>query len=114
MKGRTLSFSLCIFLLLAAGCATLRIQKQIKALGHGYRSVRRNAASALVKIGAPAVEPLSKALGDKRRYVRENAAWALGEIDDASAVPALTQALKDENRLVRRAAEKAIAKIKAK
>lgn len=66
----------------------------IKALnyenGHG---VRKAAAVALVRIGAPAVESLASALYDRNRDVRLAAIEALGAIGDARAVAPLIAAL---------------------
>jgi HEAT repeat protein len=73
--------------------------------------VRYAAAEALVKIGAPAMEPLIAALKDKDSKdsdVRQAAAEALGEIKDPRAVEPLIAALKDEVSNVREAAAQAL------
>lgn len=137
MKGRTLSFSLCILLLLAAGCVPHLIQIKIQDLEDEDWSVREKAAGwldiqgwkptnrieetkyylakqewdKLVAIGAPAVEPLIKVLGDEDSYVRRYAAQALGETGDPRAVEALIKALGDEDRDVRKTAADALGKI---
>ncbi len=79
----------------------------------GKKDVRRAAAEALGKIGAPAVPALIQALQDEDEDVRRAAAWALGQIGDRQAVPALIQALQDENEDVRRAAALSLGKIGA-
>jgi len=67
----------------------LRTDKYVKG---GYR---REAAGALIRIGAPAVEPLIQALKDKDPVIRFGAADALGEIGDRRAVGPLIEALND-------------------
>jgi HEAT repeat protein len=67
--------------------------------------VRYAVTEALVKIGAPAMEPLIAALKDKDSKdsdVCQAAAEALGEIKDPRAVEPLIAALKDEDSDVRR------------
>ena len=54
-----------------------------------------HANEALIKIGVPAIPALIEALKDHDQFVRFNAAEALGSIGDASAVPALSKALRD-------------------
>jgi hypothetical protein len=50
------------------------------------RRLRRNAASLLVGLGSPAVEPLCSRLGDARAEVRSLAAFALGVTEAPAAV----------------------------
>jgi hypothetical protein len=59
----------------------------------------------------PQVVQYIEALKDKNWDVRQSAADALGNIGDASAVPALIEALKDENKGVRGNAAGALGKI---
>ena len=66
------------------------------------------AARALVKIGAPAVEPLITVLQDEEKYTRKRAAFTLGEIGDTRAVEPLRESLKDDDRDVRNMASKAL------
>jgi len=73
----------------------LRSDKHVKG---GYR---REATGALIRIGAPAVEPLIQALKDKDPVIRFGAADALGGIGDKRAVEPLIEALKDEDAAVR-------------
>ncbi|HNS51657.1 MAG TPA: HEAT repeat domain-containing protein [Anaerolineae bacterium] len=85
-----------------------------KALGYQKDpSVRLAAVQALVRIGAPAVEPLMAALGDRIREVRHAAAQALGEIGDGRAVWRLSTALQDGENDVRQAAAHALVRIGA-
>lgn len=62
----------------------------------------------LVKVGKPAVEPLTRALEDKKKDVREAAVEALGKIKDKRAVKSLTQALMDEDEDVRKVVTKTL------
>jgi HEAT repeat protein len=114
------------------------VEPLIAALKDGDKGVRRAAAEVLdelkwqpgcdeagayywttkrqwnecVKIGAPAVEPLSAALKDWDADVRRAAAWALGQIGDARAVEPLSVALRDADKNVREAAVGALDKLK--
>ena len=54
------------------------------------------AATALGRIGEPAVEYLIQLLGDENSMVRSRTAWELGRIGDSRAVEPLIEALKDE------------------
>jgi len=89
------------------------VEPLIGALKDRYTDVRKAAAEALGKIGAPAVELLIAALKDKRmdRYVHEAAAEALGKSGDARAIEPLIAALKDEDTDVRRYATKSLGEI---
>jgi HEAT repeat protein len=90
------------------------VKRLIKALGYKKNlTIGEAAAAALVRIGAPAVEPLSAALKDKRWPVRELAAQALGQIGDARAVEPLSAALKDRYSSVLESAAKALGQIGA-
>jgi HEAT repeat protein len=53
-------------------------------------------------------------LKDRSVPVRSNAAYALGDVGDASHLPALEDALKDPDAGVRDSAARAIEKIKAR
>ena len=75
-------------------------------------TVQSEAISILVKIGGPAVEPLIAALKDKNDSVRSAAATALGKIKDPRAVEPLIDALKDKNDSIRSAAATALGIIK--
>jgi HEAT repeat protein len=58
-----------------------------------YSNLRKAEEEALVKVGAPAVEPLITLLNDGSEYARPSAARALGQIGDPRAVDALVTAL---------------------
>jgi HEAT repeat protein len=73
-------------------------------------AVRESAAAALVKIGAPAVEPLI-ALLSSRSSARLHAAEVLGNIGDPRAVEPLTGALENGPPPLRRRAEAALEKL---
>ena len=72
----------------------------------------REALTALVNIGKPAVQPLIAVVKDKNITVRKNAIEALGEIKDARAVDTLIVSLKDENPDIRKNAAEALGKIR--
>ena len=76
-----------------------------------YYDLREATAKALVKIGAPAVEPLTRTLKVKDWDVRKRAAETLGNIGDARAVKPLIQTLRDKNFDVRDATAEALVKI---
>jgi HEAT repeat protein len=80
------------------------------ALRESDTTVRVTAESALVKIGAPAVEPLSAALKDSDYRVRKVAADTLGRIGMSSVEP-LISALKDDHFDVRLSAAGALGQI---
>lgn len=73
-----------------------------------------DAADALVRFGAPAVNPLITALKHDNPSVRRMAAYALGEIGDARAAEPLKAILKDSDEDVRRAVFEAHRKITAR
>jgi HEAT repeat protein len=62
----------------------------------------------LVRIGAPAVEPLVCMLGDQNDQVRQEVASALGQLEDQRAVEALASMLDDAHHCVAAAAAKAL------
>ena len=74
--------------------------------------VRREAASALGKLGNPeSIEPLAKVLDDMDGDVREAAAIALSKTRDRRAVAPLVLALKDELASVRRIASAGLSRL---
>jgi hypothetical protein len=84
----------------------------VSKLKEGGVVVRKNATSALGRIGDPrAVEALKEALKDEDEYVRGSATSALGNMGDPRAVEALKEALKDEDDYVRRSAVWALGNI---
>jgi HEAT repeat protein len=72
----------------------------------------REALTALVNIGKPAVQPLIAVVKDKNITVRKNAVEALGEIKDTRALDILIVSMKDENPDIRRNAAEALGKIR--
>jgi len=71
------------------------------------------AAEALVKLGAPAVDPLIEVMGGKSDSWRQNAARVLGRIGDPRAVPALVEVLGQDLPLsLRQAVVEALAQIR--
>lgn len=72
---------------------------------------RNSAKDALIRIGGPAVEPLTGLLEHENEQTRIDAARALGEIGDPRAVGSLVEALNDSEQGVRFAAALALIKI---
>ena len=68
----------------------------------------KQAAAALTKLGAPAVEPLLRTLKHTAPAARRNAAWALGKIGDDRALDPLLALMKDPDPTVRREAAWAV------
>jgi len=92
---------------------SLEIQTLLAALtGKPSRHTLEHTASALGKIGAPAIDPLLASLKDANRRVRNNAAWALGKFKDPRVVEALIAALKNPDSGLRNHAASALGKIK--
>ncbi len=77
--------------------------------------VRVQVTSALIRIGAPAVDGLTEALTDSRPAVRRAAAKALGKIGcaDAAALRALSALLSDADAGQRRFAAEALGRLGA-
>jgi HEAT repeat protein len=73
--------------------------------------VREGAASALQRIGKPAVKKLIESLQDPSPNVRRWSAWTLGKIKDQRAAKGLINALQDKDSGVQFAAEVALAEI---
>ena len=84
----------------------------IATLKDNNKLVRREASTALSRMGEPAVDPLIETLGDEDWRVRGAAAWALGNLGDEKAIPALEELLDDESGFVKQGAQSAIASIK--
>lgn len=68
------------------------------APGRGEFAPRYQAVNALVKLGAPAVEPLCRALEEPDAYTRRFAAEALARIGEARATAPLLHALRTSER----------------
>ncbi len=73
------------------------IEPLIKSLSDDNKWVRREASSALSKMGVDAVEPLIKCLNDIDWRVKGAAAWALGNLKDDRAVDPLFKLLTENN-----------------
>lgn len=86
----------------------------ISALDDEYTKVRREAISALVRIGAPAVDALLEATGSDQDRIRRYSVLCLGHISKgdagaaARAKPAIVEALHDSEPMVRRQAIRAL------
>jgi len=72
---------------------------------------REASASALVRVGRPAVPPLVERLGAEEADLRQASAWVLGQIGDRRTVPALAARLADLDQNVRAAAAEALARV---
>ncbi len=88
------------------------IEPLIKSFANSQGGDFLHAASALQKIGEPAVEPVIAALKHQDQKVRRGAACALRGTKDPRAVEPLIQALKDENSGIQRCAGCALGAIK--
>ena len=86
----------------------------IETLKDNNKLVRREASTALSRMGEPAVDPLIDILEDDDWRVRGAAAWALGNLGDEKAIPALEKLLDDESGYVKSGAQSAIATIQRK
>lgn len=84
----------------------------IDALHSDDNDTRKNAITALTKVGLLAVPDLCRALNDDEKKVRHAAAEALGEIGDTTAVPNLLKTLHDIDEDVRVNAAEALGKLK--
>ena len=87
------------------------IDSLIAALRDNNKFVRREASTALSRMGDKAVEPLIKILNDDNWKVRGAATWALGKIGDKRALNPLKALLDDENGFVRSGAKFAVGNI---
>ena len=83
----------------------------LDTLHDNNKLVRREASTALSRMGEPAVDPLIETLADEDWRVRGAAAWALGNIGDEKAIPALEELLDDESGFVKQGAQSAIRSI---
>lgn len=68
----------------------------MESLQNSSDSTRKSAATAIIKIGKPAVAPVSALLKHENEEVKETALWILEEIHDPSCEDVLVEALKDE------------------
>ncbi|MBZ9570720.1 HEAT repeat domain-containing protein [Methanobrevibacter sp. TMH8] len=84
------------------------IDPLIATLRDNNKLVRREASTALSRMGDNAVEPLINILDDDDWRVRGAAAWALGKIGDKRAIEPLKNLLDDESGFVRTGAKFAV------
>jgi HEAT repeat protein len=88
------------------GIGTAAVDLLIKELEDKNEGVRREAVTALGKIGdARAVDPLIKALGDKEYGVRADAVEALAKIGTPAVDPVIKALAQGENQIREKAAE---------
>ena len=80
----------------------------VETLKDNNKLVRREASTALSRMGEPAVDPLIETLADEDWNIRGAAAWALGNIGDEKAIPELENLLDDESGFVKQVAQSAI------
>ncbi|MBI5301588.1 MAG: HEAT repeat domain-containing protein [Chloroflexi bacterium] len=91
------------------------VNQSIKALDENNElsdaETRKSAEELLIKVGAPAVEPLINALKDTSSARRQGVAKILGEIRDTRAVKPLIAALQNSDSEVRKVAIEALKNI---
>jgi tetratricopeptide (TPR) repeat protein len=95
----------------AAALGRLQDARAVMPLIAALKSTPEAACEALVKIGAPSVEPLITALEDNDSSIRSNAACVLGDIGDTRAVEPLIVTLKDKDWMVAHDAALALGRI---
>ena len=88
------------------------INALILTLRDNNKLVRREASTALSRMGQLAVDPLIEIVDDEDWRVRGAAAWALGNLKDDAAIEPLEALLEDESGYVRAGAVNAINSIK--
>jgi len=95
------SESFCVFVPAANALGKIGDQRAVKplidTLPHIDTERCEYVAKALIKIGAPALEPLILALKHEHWYVRRSAAKILGEIGDKRAIGPLVARLTDRH-----------------
>ena len=87
------------------------IDPLIATLKDGNKLVRREASTALARIGDKAVDSMLKILNDDDWRVRGAAAWILGSIKNKIAIEPLQNLLNDESGFVKSGAKWALAEI---
>ena len=87
------------------------IDPLINALHDNNKLVRREASTALSKMGNEAVDPLIQTLNDDNWRVKGAAAWALGNIGNKKALDPLNDLLTDKSAFVKTGAKWAISNI---
>ncbi|MBI5666898.1 MAG: HEAT repeat domain-containing protein [Chloroflexi bacterium] len=81
--------------------STAAVRSLVKALREGDEAAQVFAATALVSIGVPVVEPLVVALRDNNVEVRRKVIWVLWSVGDRRAVEPLIGCLGDSDHKVR-------------
>jgi len=97
--------------ILGAICNDKAIDPLIATLRDDNKLVRREASTALTRMGNNAVDPLINILSDDDWRVRGAAAWALGSIGSKKAIDPLNSLLDDENGFVKTGAKWALTKL---
>ncbi|MGL4669614.1 MAG: HEAT repeat domain-containing protein [Methanobacteriaceae archaeon] len=90
---------------------TKAIDALIATLYDGNKLVRREASTALSRMGEAAIDPLLAVINDKDWKVRGAAVWALGGIKSEKAVDDIAKLLDDESGFVKSGANWALNKI---
>jgi HEAT repeat protein len=96
-----------------AAMGDIAVPTLIASLQHWDDDVRKGAAYALAKVGAPATEPLIQVLQGDHPHAREAAARTLGQIGSRQAMQPLANALQDEYAEIRLAAIGALLRLHA-
>jgi HEAT repeat protein len=86
------------------------VRPLVAAFKDGDRDLRRYAAEALIKIGAPAVRPLVAAFKDGDRDLRRYAARSLGRIGDPRARKLLRAVKLDPDKSLRKVSAEGLAR----
>lgn len=87
------------------------IEPLINTLSDKNKLVRREASTALTRMGDIAVDPLIRTLNNEDWRVRGAAAWALGGIKNNKAIEYLEPLLEDTSGFVRAGAKNALNKL---
>ncbi|MDR2967150.1 MAG: HEAT repeat domain-containing protein [Methanobacteriaceae archaeon] len=90
------------------------IDPLIATLKDKNKLVRREASTALSRMGNKVIDPMLNILNDDDWRVRGAAAWVLGSIGDKKAIEPLKNLLEDESGFVKSGAKWAIDKINKK
>ena len=90
------------------------IDPLITTLKDGNKLVRREASTALTRIGSKAINPILNILDNDDWKVRGAGAWILGSIGDKQVKEPLKRLLNDESGFVKSGAKWALAEIDKK
>lgn len=83
----------------------------INSLGNPNSIMRNYAVEVLVRIGAPAFDPVIKATSSMDEVVRRKTCDILGRMGNPQGIPVLIRLLNDTDRYVRRRAAKALIQV---